>query len=92
MKQIFYFTAEWCGPCKALGPVMDKVGATILNENKGDWASVSIEKINIDYETDRTKAAGIMSVPTVVLTENGQEVRRFVGAKSYQEVMNFING
>jgi thioredoxin 1 len=81
MRQIFYFTAEWCGPCKALGPVMEKVAETI-----------SVEKINIDYETDRTKAAGIMSVPTVVLAENGQEVRRFVGAKSYQEVINFING
>ena len=81
MRQIFYFTAEWCGPCKALGPVMEKVAETI-----------SVEKINIDYETDRTKAAGVMSVPTVVLAENGQEIRRFVGAKSYQEVMNFING
>ena len=54
--------------------------------------TVPVEKINIDYETDRTKAAGIMSVPTVVLAENGQEVRRFVGVKSLQEVMNFING
>jgi len=81
MRQIFYFTAEWCGPCKALGPVMEKVAEVR-----------PVEKINIDYETDRTKAAGIMSVPTVVLAENGQEVRRFVGAKSYQEVMNFING
>jgi len=81
MRQIFYFTAEWCGPCKALGPVMEKVAEVM-----------PVEKINIDYETDRTKAAGIMSVPTVVLAENGQELRRFVGAKSYQEVMNFING
>ena len=81
MKQIFYFTAEWCGPCKSLGPVMEKVAET-----------VPVEKINIDYETDRTKSAGIMSVPTVVLAENGQEVRRFVGVKSLQEVMNFING
>lgn len=81
MRQIFYFTAEWCGPCKALGPVMEKVAEVM-----------PVEKINIDYETDRTKVAGIMSVPTVVLAENGQELRRFVGAKSYQEVMNFING
>jgi len=92
MKQIFYFTAEWCGPCRSLGPVMEKASETILNENKGNWASIPIEKINIDYETDRTKAANVMSVPTVVLAENGQEVRRFVGAKSYQEVMQFING
>jgi thioredoxin-like negative regulator of GroEL len=81
MKQIFYFTAEWCGPCRSLGPVMEKVAEKIL-----------VEKINIDYETDRTKAAKVMSIPTVVLVEKGEEIRRFTGPKSYQEVMNFING
>ena len=52
---------------------------------------IPVEKINIDYEIDRAKAANVMSVPTVVLTENGQEVRRFVGNRSYQDIMNFIN-
>jgi len=80
MKKIFYFTAPWCGPCRMLGPTMDQVAQTI-----------PVEKINIDYEIDRAKAANVMSVPTVVLTENGQEIRRFVGARSYQDVMNFIN-
>ncbi len=81
MKQIFYFTAPWCGPCQALGPIMDKVSQQI-----------PVEKINIDYEADRAHNAKIMSVPTVVLTENGQELRRFVGARSYEQVMQFING
>jgi thioredoxin 1 len=81
MKKLFYFSADWCVPCQSFSPIMDKINSTI-----------PVEKINIEYETDRTKAAGIMSVPTVVLAENGQEVRRFVGAKSYQEVMQFING
>jgi len=80
MKQLFYFTAPWCGPCKMLSPVMDQVSQ-----------SISVEKINIDYEIDRAKSANVMSVPTVILVENGQEVRRFVGARSYQDVMNFIN-
>ena len=80
MKQIFYFTAPWCGPCQALGPVMDKVSQTVF-----------VEKINIDYEMDRARAANVMSVPTVLLAENGQEIRRFVGAKSYEQVMQFIN-
>jgi len=80
MKQIFYFTAPWCGPCKMLSPVMDQVSQ-----------SIPVEKINIDYEIDRAKSANVMSVPTVILVENGQEVRRFVGARSYQDVMNFIN-
>jgi len=81
MKQIFYFTAPWCEPCQTLGPIMDKVAQ-----------QMPVEKINIDYEMDRARSANVMSVPTVVLTENGQEIRRFVGARSYEQVMQFING
>ena len=81
MKQIFYFTAPWCEPCQVLGPIMDKVAQ-----------QMPVEKINIDYEMDRARAANVMSVPTVVLTQNGQEIRRFVGARSFEQVMQFING
>jgi thioredoxin-like negative regulator of GroEL len=81
MKQIFYFTAPWCEPCQVLGPIMDKV-------NK----QVRVEKVNIDYEMDRARGANVGSVPTVILVENGQEVRRFTGARSYEQVMQFING
>lgn len=81
MKKLFYFTAPWCQPCQVLGPIMDQVSGNI-----------PVEKINIDYEMDRARAVNVSSVPTVILVENGQEVRRFVGARSYQDVMNFING
>jgi thioredoxin 1 len=81
MKKIFYFTAPWCQPCQALGPIMDRVAGQI-----------PVEKVNIDYEMDRARSVNVMSVPTVILVENGQEVRRFVGARSYEQVMQFING
>ena len=81
MKKIFYFTAPWCQPCQALGPTMDKVAG-----------QMPVEKINIDYEMDRARSANVGSVPTVILVENGQEVRRFTGARSYEQVMQFING
>jgi thioredoxin 1 len=81
MRQVFYFTAPWCQPCQTLGPIMDKVSNQL-----------PVEKINIDYESSRAKSANVMSVPTVILVENGQEVRRFVGARSYEQVMQFING
>jgi len=81
MRQIFYFTAPWCQPCQVLGPIMDRVSGQI-----------PVEKVNIDYEMERARSANVMSVPTVVLVENGQEVRRFTGARSYEQVMNFING
>ena len=81
MKQLFYFTADWCQPCQSFSPTMDSVSKQI-----------PVEKINIDYETSRAKAANVMSIPTVVLAENGQEIRRFVGVKSYEQLMHFING
>ena len=81
MKRLFYFSAPWCVPCQTLGPIMDKVSGTI-----------PVEKVNVDYESDRARSANVSSVPTVVLVENGQEVRRFVGARSYDQIMQFING
>jgi len=79
MKKIFLFTADWCPGCKTLEPVMDRIKSTI-----------PVEKINIEYETDRTKAAKVTSVPTVILVENGEEIRRFYGPRSYEQVLEFI--
>ena len=80
MKQIWYFTADWCAPCKALGPTMNRVAEQI-----------QVNKINIDYEADVVQKYGVRNIPTVVLVENGQEVRRFSGNRSYNDVLNFIN-
>jgi thioredoxin 1 len=79
MKKLFYFSADWCESCQTLGPIMDRIKSTI-----------PVEKINIEYETDRTKAANITSIPTVVLVENGEEIRRFYGPRSYEQVLEFI--
>ena len=81
MKKIFYFTAPWCEPCQVLGPIMDRVSGQL-----------PVEKVNIDYEMERARSANVGSVPTVILVENGQEVRRFTGRRSYEQVMQFING
>jgi thioredoxin-like negative regulator of GroEL len=81
MKQLWYFTADWCAPCKALGPTMNRVSEQI-----------SVNKINIDYEADVVQKYGVRNIPTVILVENGQEVRRFTGNRSYNDVINFING
>ena len=79
MKQLFYFSAEWCVPCQTLGPVMDQVSQKI-----------PVQKLNVDYEADVTAKYGVRSIPTVILVENGQEVRRFTGAKSLQQILEFI--
>jgi thioredoxin 1 len=81
MKTLFYFSAPWCVPCQSLGPIMDQVALR----------GIPVEKVNIDYETDRTVAANVTSVPTVVLAQNGVEIKRFTGAKSLQQVLDFYN-
>jgi thioredoxin 1 len=80
MKQLFYFSAAWCQPCQTLGPIMDQVSS-----------QVSVQKINVDYEADVITKFGVKNIPTVILVENGQEVRRFTGVKSYNDIINFVN-
>jgi thioredoxin 1 len=81
MKQLFYFSADWCVPCQTLGPVMDQVSQKI-----------PVRKINVDYEPDVNSRYRVQSIPTVILVENEQEIRRFIGAKSYNDIIQFING
>ena len=77
MKTMKYFTATWCGPCKAFKPVM--------NEIAGE--GYSIEFIDVDQEQNKATKYGVRSVPTVVIEENGIEVDRFVGSIPKQMIL-----
>jgi thioredoxin 1 len=77
MKQYLYFSAPWCGPCRMLGPVMERVNNTI-----------PVQKVNIEEQSALAQQYNVRSIPTVVLLENGQEVKRIVGAKSEAEYLN----
>jgi len=81
MKQLWYFSADWCGPCKQFGPLMDQIAAQ----------GISVKKINVDYTPDVTTTYGVKSIPTVILVENEQEKARFTGARSAQQVIEFFN-
>ena len=80
MKQILYFTASWCGPCRILGPIMESV--------KGQ---VSYSKLDVDVEQDLAVKYKVRSVPTLVLVENGVEKNRLVGVHQYPEILKFYN-
>ena len=81
MKELFYYTAPWCNPCQTLGPIMDEVARQI-----------PVRKQNIDYVDPAVlQAANVRSVPTVILVENGQELRRFTGVKSYNQIIDWLN-
>tara|TARA_R110000782_G_scaffold143645_1_gene236397 strand:+ start:1049 stop:1300 length:252 start_codon:yes stop_codon:yes gene_type:complete len=73
MSKLLYFSAAWCGPCKALGPTVQLLQTQGLN----------IQKIDVDQDTTSSTQYNIRSVPTLVKIDNsGNEVGRLVGNQS----------
>lgn len=68
------FWATWCGPCQMLTPVMEGLAKDYEGKN------VLIGKVDVDEERELAMRYGVMSVPTVIFFQNGQEVDRKVGA------------
>tara|TARA_R110002012_G_scaffold247581_1_gene423240 strand:- start:379 stop:630 length:252 start_codon:yes stop_codon:yes gene_type:complete len=82
MKKILYFSAQWCGPCKILGPVMDKLSTEGL----------PIQKIDVDSDPQMSAKYGVKSIPCLVLVDNvGNEIKRSVGNKPAGEIKNWYN-
>ncbi len=76
------FNAQWCGPCKMLKPIID----SIADERK----DVKVVSIDIDEEDELAEKYEVFSIPCVVVFKNGEEVRRSVGFKQKQEILNLI--
>ena len=66
------FWAEWCGPCRMLGPVIEG----LADESEG---RAVIGKVNVDEEGELAMRYGVMNIPTVILFKNGREIDRKVG-------------
>lgn len=76
------FYAEWCGPCKMLSPVIEK-----LSEETDEYEFV---KINVDNAENISRRYGVMSIPTLIVFENGNELKKSVGFKSLNELKEFL--
>jgi thioredoxin 1 len=68
------FWAEWCGPCHAVAPVLDK----IVEERPGE---IKLVKVNIDEEHELQQRYGVMSIPTMILFKDGEPAAAVVGAQ-----------
>ena len=75
------FNAEWCGPCKMLGPVLEE----IAGEGK-----IKIVSVNVDDNDELAATYGISSIPCLILFKNGKEDKRVVGFRNKDEVLEFI--
>tara|TARA_B110000483_G_scaffold241961_1_gene326335 strand:- start:5569 stop:5889 length:321 start_codon:yes stop_codon:yes gene_type:complete len=77
------FWAEWCGPCKTLGPILEK-----LSDDFHD--KVEIKKINIDENPEAPANFGIRSIPTMILFKDGKIVDSKIGVSGEQDIKNWI--
>ena len=77
------FWAEWCGPCRMIGPSLEE----IAKEMKG---KVKVAKFNIDENPDMTVKLGVQSIPTLMVFKNGQQVSKKVGAAPKGELIRWI--
>ena len=68
------FWAEWCGPCRALTPILEE-----LDKDLGD--QVKIAKINVDEESELAQRFEIMSIPAIFILKDGKVVNKFVGVQ-----------
>ena len=83
MRTVFYFTADWCQPCKKVRPIVEE-----LNRETAD---VTFQIIDVDMENDLVKTFQITSVPTFILFENEEQINRITGAQTREKLNEFIN-
>ncbi len=77
------FWAEWCGPCKMIAPILEE----IADEQVG---RVKIAKLDVDDAPDTARQYEVMSIPTMILFKDGEPVKKIVGAKPKEAILELI--
>ena len=77
------FYADWCGPCRMLTPILERVAKDVQGKAK-------IGKLDIDASQNVTATFQVTSVPTIILFKNGKEAGRLVGLRDADAIKNFI--
>ena len=76
------FWATWCGPCKMIAPIVEEIAA--------ERPDIKVGKINVDENPELSKEFRVMSIPTLVVMEKGEVVKRVVGARGKEEILELL--
>lgn len=74
------FWAEWCGPCRMQGPIVDEVAVELQGK-------AAVGKLNVDHNPQSAQKYGIMSIPTILIFKGGEVVKQFVGVQSKETLV-----
>ena len=78
------FFATWCGPCKMMAPVRDRVALAKQGQ-------AAVYKVDVDHEPELAQRFGVMSVPTLIVFKDGSAARQFVGVQSEQTLVKALD-
>ena len=78
------FYADWCGPCKMMSPIIDKIAEELVD-------TVKVGKVNTDENLELAQEYGIMSIPTIMIIKNGEISKTFIGVTDKDEIIKEVN-
>ena len=82
-KVLVDFYADWCGPCKMMSPIIDEISEE-MKEN------LKVGKINVDENQELAIKYNVMSIPTIMIFENGNLIKTFVGVTNKDDILSYL--
>lgn len=89
MKKVVMFSASWCAPCKQAKPIFEQT-AKLIAESANENNAVYFQIVDIDEDRAMAQDFNVTGVPTFMLIENGEEVKRLVGAQNVVRVKELL--
>lgn len=77
------FWAPWCGPCRMVGPIVEEIAS--------ERSDIKVGKINVDEERELSVKFGIISIPTLIVMNNGKEINKMIGYHPKEEILALLD-